>query len=583
MKNFLMSYSFFQNKRKILISQIKTFISIIIITTCVPGDPPKGGPEDKKPPMLLEKKSNPKNGQTNFNRKRLVFRFNKEIKLNNPHEEIKIIPTLKKGKSQYGYTYVLNRNIELVLYLDKELDKNTLYVINFGKAISSLHGNVVNENISVTFSTGPNIDSISAKGKVTNIETGEAIPNIYVSLYKSERNKTVLNDAPDYFTKTDAQGNFEIKYIKPNKYSIFASNKINFQADKNQNIGIDVIGFIKKPINIKKNLKNIKIHAVKKDLDDLKIVKQEIKNGRFKIIFNKQIKNYSIKLKNRPKYFNNIPQIGSSLEKNKKEIIIYNWFYDRKNNVQEMLEEDKKIEIAINAIDDLGNKFEQELFLHFGEDDFNKEDFEIYVRPGNSEFINKNCEIKVNTNKLIKNIDINKIYFLDKNGNKYNVNPENINFKKFTNEIIIRKTLKNDINDFVNLTFTKGAIISIEKDISKELNYIYKIKNKTNTGSLKGKLYLGLENFTIQLLDDKFNIIDEIKNKTEYSFDNITEGNYTIRVLGLSKGRSDWFSGNIKNLEQPDPIFLYHTQNGYVKILPGIKRTLKSFVFKIKN
>ncbi len=147
---------------------------------------------------------------------------------------------------------------------------------------------------------------------------------------------------------------------------------------------------------------------------------------------------------------------------------------------------------------------------------------------------------------------------------------------------MIKKIFPNDIGEIVNLTLKKGIIRSIDNDLSPEINHIYKLKNKKNTGSIKGKVYLGITNFIVQLLDNKYKVIDQLRNTSEYQFENIPEGEYTIRILGLSKGRSEWFAGDLRNLEAPDPVYLYHPQNGFVKIVPGLKRTLKTFVSKIK-
>ncbi len=564
-----------------LISSLKLLLIIIVINTCVPGDSPKGGPKDKKPPKLLERKCNPKNGKTSFKGKKLVFVFDKEIKLNNPYDEIKIIPSLKKGKSEHGYTYTLSRNIKLTLYLDNELDEKTLYVINFGKAISSFNEGVTNENISVTFSTGSKIDSLVIKGQVTDIKTGEIIPNIYVSLYRSDREKTVLNDAPNYFTKTDKQGNFEIKYIKAQKYLIIASNEINFKGKDDKNLGIKVLGFIDKPIKIKKNIKNIKIHAVVRNLDELKINSKESKKGKFEIKFNKPIKRFKIKLIDKPKIFKNIPKVSSILSEDKKTVYVYNWFYEY-YNIQQMLEEDRKVKAIINAEDELGNKVKEKLELHFGEDNIQKEEFKVELESTNNDYIDNNSKIKIKTNKPIKELDTYKIYFINEKGKRINIYNEDIKFNKYGNEILIKKVFPDDIGEIVNLTLKKGIIKSIDNDLSPEINHIYKLKNKKNIGSIKGKVYLGISNFIIQLLDNKYKVIDQLKNTSEYQFENIPEGEYTIRILGLSKGRKEWFAGDIKKLEAPDPVYLYHPQNGFVKIIPGLKRTLKTFVSKIK-
>jgi len=580
---------------------IISFIYIFLFNTCVNEDPPKGGPENNEGPNII--KSYPKDGDVNFKRKKFVFYFDKPIKLDNPDTEIKIIPSLKKAKSEKGYKYSLSKNkMVLTFYLDKALDKNTVYIINFGKAIKSYDGNGVAENLSITFSTGPKLDSIYLKGSVTNIMTGEPLENLYVSLYKYDENnlKTVFDGPPNYFSKTDDKGSFKIEYIKSDKYLLIASDKINFNEEENKDIGLKTLGFIVKPVEIKKNIKDVKLHAVIRENDTLKYESSKSEKGKFEIIFNKPITKYSFTILDDIKKFKGKSEVCSILSEDKKTIKVFNCFYESRmgksyggirRNILYLLDEDKKIKAKVKASDDFGNSIEEQILIYFGDDKIEHEELNIKITPDNNSFIDRDLILKITVNKPILNFNLNDIYFLTERGVKLNLSENNVYFDKFSNELTIKKYLPSYIQGPISFIINKNAFTTIYNDTdttykdvqdndSSKINFEYKIKSLENTGSIKGKAYLGLTNFIVQLLNADFKVVDERRNEVEYEFLKVPEGEYTIRILGLSERRSEWYAGDLKKLKSPDPVFLYYTHNDTIKIIPGIKRTLNSFVTK---
>ena len=71
----------------------------------------------------------------------------------------------------------------MVITLKDTLEKNTTYVINFGKAIADVNEGNILKNFSYVFSTGPHIDSLSISGHVINTETGERDKDAVVLLF----------------------------------------------------------------------------------------------------------------------------------------------------------------------------------------------------------------------------------------------------------------------------------------------------------------------------------------------------------------------------------------------------------------
>ncbi len=643
------------------------YILGIFMATCVEEEPPKGGAEDKKPPMLVEKLCNPNNSdkQINFKGKKLIFVFDKDIKINNFYEEIKIVPSikeiskmakkkvlktltyvdknsyeidkkeshnkevngLKKGKNnkksrlnadiktkkeiqsqkeRYGYTYRLCGNRKIVLRLKNTLNKDTVYVVHFGKAVSSKYGDITNENLSVTFTTGSKISNLSVKGKVVNIMSGEGIKNIYVALYKSSRKQNVLNSSPDYFTKTDNQGNYEIKYIKSSKYLLMTSNAISFEG-MSKKLGIHTLGFISKLIDVNTKMdKSIKykIHAVKRYLAPLEIEKTEVKDGTYILTFNKPIKDYKIYLERDSSHY----MTYSILSEDKRCVTVFNWFKNNMGETLQQLEENRKIPARIMITDNDNSVLNENIELAFGKDFAALEDFKLKFGPNNN-YIGKNGKVKIEMNIPFKELDLTKAYFKDSKGNKLyfdskNIakidkklfhNGSNISYNAMHNVITLKRPLlenedqkEEDILPITlyDLILEKGFVTTIDNQKSDNLSKKYILETNKSTGTIHGSLNLGIPNYKIQLLNKEFEVLQEIRrtnfNNVPYMFKNVPPGEYSIVAIELNN-KGEWFAGDIDTLTSPGAVYLYHDKNDFVKIGPGMKIKLKTMYIKISD
>src|ERR1700758_3264833 len=99
----------------------------LLIFGCANRQLPQGGPRDLTPPKLL--KATPPNMTRHFKAKEIRLEFDEFFKLNNPYQEISMSPTPAKLPE-----YNISKK-SLIIVLKDSLEKNTTYVINFGKAI----------------------------------------------------------------------------------------------------------------------------------------------------------------------------------------------------------------------------------------------------------------------------------------------------------------------------------------------------------------------------------------------------------------------------------------------------------------
>ena len=103
------------------------FIIPLFILSCARQTSPTGGPKDTIPPRLIH--SLPEKGQTNFKGREITLQFNEAVILNNPKEQIIIIPSIDKK-----YSTAVRKNT-VTINIETSLTDSTTYSFNFRDAI----------------------------------------------------------------------------------------------------------------------------------------------------------------------------------------------------------------------------------------------------------------------------------------------------------------------------------------------------------------------------------------------------------------------------------------------------------------
>ncbi|MFM8740078.1 MAG: Ig-like domain-containing protein, partial [Cytophagales bacterium] len=150
----------------------------LLLASCANQTSPTGGPQDKKPPVLL--KSIPKDNQRNFVGKTLELEFDEYVQLKNANEEVMITPSLgKKSK-------IIAKKNRVIISPEKALQENTTYTVNFRDAVQDLNERNPVYNLRLAFSTGSEIDSLRIAGTVSELFKEQPPDKITVALYQSD-------------------------------------------------------------------------------------------------------------------------------------------------------------------------------------------------------------------------------------------------------------------------------------------------------------------------------------------------------------------------------------------------------------
>src|SRR5690606_16914718 len=118
-------------------------------------------------------------------------------------------------------------------------------------------------------------------------------------------------------------------------------------------------------------------------------------------------------------------------------------------------------------------------------------------------------------------------------------------------KIVIDKRETELIKGF-QLNIGKGAFISVELDSNKQMKQTFPFVNPEDFGTVKGNITTEYKAFTIQLLNERYEVVRELNNQPAYVFDFIEPGTYYIRVLIDENENGKWDKGNILELQEPE-------------------------------
>jgi len=183
--------------------------------------PPPGGPEDKTPPEIA--RSMPEHDATQVARDSdVVLEFSEPV--NRPSVEASLYLSPEPGR-RLRYRWSGTR---LILdYLDP-LPENRTIVVTVGSQAKDMQGNPLETSSTVAFSTGDHIDRGRAYGTST---IPEGVRSIAIVAYQiGDTLPDPMRDAPDYRMQSGTDGNFELGYLAPGRYRLFALDDKNLDG-----------------------------------------------------------------------------------------------------------------------------------------------------------------------------------------------------------------------------------------------------------------------------------------------------------------------------------------------------------------
>lgn len=203
------------------------WIAALLLAACAQVREPTGGEQDKTGPALVE--STPAVGTTGFAGDRIVLRFNERVQLKSMRENLVVSPPLAAAP-----TVRLLGDRSVQIGLEAPLLPNTTYVFDYGKGVVDLTESNAAASAPFVFSTGAVIDSAGLQVQVSEARTGKPTDVVEVLVYAEGDTCDPRNCLPNYFARTDEDGQAHVRYMRPGRYRVFALR------DKNGNHRYDL-------------------------------------------------------------------------------------------------------------------------------------------------------------------------------------------------------------------------------------------------------------------------------------------------------------------------------------------------------
>lgn len=495
---------------------------------------------DTEAPALIS--SIPPDKSINFHNNSIELVFDEWIKQNDLKQQLIITPY-----TENEYKISIKKN-KLLLEFKEPFDSNTTYTFYFRGGIKDITEANLSNNLTLAFSTGSYIDSASIEGKVTDLMTNIPVNDVIVALYDAKDTTHIKTGKPLYFTKTNEEGVYKLENLKKMSYEMYAL------SDKNSNLiydqRIEKVGYLINEIADSALSGSFDTsHQFKQDIQIFQLddeppifVRKHSENGNYKIEFNEGIKTLKLALKEpgiKPALIHDLSEDGKFL------------------NIYNTLNFTDSVSIKITATDSSENTLaiEKKILFNAPQTDTIKK-LIMKVLPKENSKINPDLVATITFNKPVKDFKTDAIEILEDSANKIQLTyPADLEWNNYKTVLYLKKRL--NAQDSIKLIIKKHTFLSIQNDTNQYQELNYKIKKETNYGLISGNFKTDETHYTIQLLDQKFKVIDTIQNKPSFQFSYIKPGSYQIRVLIDDNNNGKWDKGNYENRALPEPVIFY--------------------------
>jgi hypothetical protein len=507
-------------------------IPILVLFGCAAQQPPQGGPRDLTPPKLV--KAVPANKTRNFAAKEIDLQFDEFIKLTNQYQEISMSPAMEKAPE-----YNSNKR-DLKIKFKDTLQKNTTYVINFGKSIQDVNESNVLKNFTYVFSTGPHIDSLSVTGSVTNTVTQEKEKDVTVMLFPVKQDTLFGKKKPSVYATTDSSGNFSLNNLHENDYRIYAlketaPNKI-FDNDQ------ELIAFLKNPIHLKSDTSNIQLNLFKQLPEKFRFSEKRFDtDGKMVFVFNKALNKPSIKIIY-PADLNKQKQVEFSKTKDTASVYLHNMNFD---SVRVVVFDNNKPVDTTSLLKAKKESFQRTLTFKYNINGNN------LLKPGTDLILTASLPVEnFDNSRVTLNEDSTAVAVSD-----YTIQKDTGNFKKFALKYRWRQGSKYEI------ILNENAFTSIYGDKNKRIPKKFQVDKTENYSSLTVKVTVPPDTskaYVVELLNEQKVVLQSnpIRSSTSVVYNNYMTGKYLIRVIYDENRNGRWDSGNVRQKRQPENIWV---------------------------
>lgn len=498
---------------------------LIHLASCANISSPSGGPKDVTAPKVVKEKSYPLPNTLNFKGRVIELTFDENVAPHSLQEQLLITPL-----EENPYKIIPRKN-KIRLEFEKEFSPNTTYTFNFREGIKDITENNTASDLIIPFSTGPYIDSISAGGKVLNIQNEQPLENTLVSLYRNRDTLTPLNSKPLYFTKSNKDGRFFIQNIKTGNYDLYAFD------DKNKNLKYEETEIMDYMKNVSLDSSKLKLEfkLARYDNTPPKVTHTKQAEGIVEIHFNEGLQTVQLQGENKNDLiYNSNPSANT--------IYVYDIF-----------NKPDSIPVTIQATDSSGNSLAKNIKILFKKDkEVKSSGLSTQYLPSDRQLTPKKYSISLKFNRPLTKYLLDQLIIIEDTV-KQKLKPDAFEWVNKTTLKITKETKAKD-SVLVIIPEKTFAFLAIE---NKADTVKYTIKGEEDYGSISGTVQTKEPSYILELLDDHYKQIEKLVNPTNFNFTNINPGSYYLRIIEDENKNGKWDSGNIKENKQPENIYMF--------------------------
>ncbi|WP_342089338.1 Ig-like domain-containing domain [Dyadobacter sp. OTU695] len=512
---------------------LRTIVFAILILLfferCAQQVPPTGGKRDSIPPTLVE--SNPLNKTLNFKGKKIELLFDEYVVVDNINQKLVITP-----EADNPYSYKQN-GMSVLLTFKNPFKDSTTFTLNFGDAIKDFAEKNPAKNLKIVFSTGSSLDSGRVYGTLTDIRTNKPIFDALVGLYNVSDTLNIAKQKPYYFSRTDSSGIFSIENIQTRQYKLIAID------DKNRNMLYNAkderMGFWGKTITAGTDSAAYKLNMYLSDNSQLKIQRTLPKVNNYAVVFSKPIESVEVTFVNKDSLPYLLEPNGTNLK-----------FFNVEPHPDTTL-------VKLKTLDSLGitSEFEQKIAFQAQRGKTRTLDpISLTTLPEANKPVSNTFTYQLILNKPIRTIDDQKIAIISDTLTHEPLNTFKYSWNK--NHNIVTIEAKSFAKDTVKFDIPKGSIISVEGDTLPKTMLRHPILNEEDYGVIRGRVTNAdtSVHFILDLVDEQYKVV-QTHYESPYTFRNIPQGKYFLRIT-IDKNRNRrWDTGQMDKGLQPEPIY----------------------------
>jgi hypothetical protein len=514
-----------KNKKRLLLHRLLILFWLAsFVSGCASMQSPTGGPKDSIPPGIVNEI--PKNYTKNFTAKKVEIEFNEFVKLNNEYTEISISPAMDIPPE----FRVKKENLEIEF--KQELEANTTYSINFGKAIADVNESNILKNYSYVFSTGNEIDSLSISGKVINALTKEKLKDVTVFILPLSQDSLFGKKKASVFNITDTAGTFKLSNLREDTYRLYAL--LEQGGDRIYNGQNEEIGFLENPIKLTKDTSGIIIQVFKEYPKIFMVKDRRIEgDGRINLTFNRPLIEPGISI-TEPAGIDQSKTVEFSPSRDSATVWLPELTFDSINVVL------KSAGKALDTVTLRRNKRDTYVKSLVATDNLSGSK----IRPGS--------ELILKLSSPIQSYQEGQITLLEDSipakGFQIVKDPNSLrNYSiKYPWKLKKQYILRLAENAFTDVLGTKSKIYTKKFDLDVEDNYGSITLNVSTPDT--SKTYL------VQWLNERKELLrqDKIKKKTMLNYVRYPTAKYLVRVIYDENENGQWDTGNVKEGKQPE-------------------------------